>query len=244
MTDAEIPPRDRAVGRPAGCLPSSWRSSFATAALPVHRRPRHRRAAGRGRREAAGFPPIDVSPDLVLLVLLPGLVFEAAYRLRIAELRRWIGGLVLLAVPGVLISAAVVAVVLNARDRAAARALVHRRCHGVGDRSGGRRGDLQAPARPDRPRDDGRRREPPQRRHWARPVRDRRRGGRTRRWTRRARSFPSCRDRGHQRRDRRRDRVPGVPSHGSGRRPPDRVDCHSRARLRELPVADHFGFSG
>jgi CPA1 family monovalent cation:H+ antiporter len=57
---------------------------------------------------AAGFPPIDVSPDLVLLVLLPGLVFEAAYRLRVAELRRWIGGLVLLAIPGVLISAAVV----------------------------------------------------------------------------------------------------------------------------------------
>src|SRR6476469_91962 len=61
---------------------------------------------------AAGFPPIDVSPDLVLLVLLPGLVFEAAYRLRIAELRRWFGGLVLLAIPGVLISAAIVAVVL------------------------------------------------------------------------------------------------------------------------------------
>src|SRR6476469_9657088 len=61
---------------------------------------------------AAGFPPIDVSPDLVLLVLLPGLVFEAAYRLRIAELRRWLGGLVLLAIPGVLISAAIVAVVL------------------------------------------------------------------------------------------------------------------------------------
>jgi CPA1 family monovalent cation:H+ antiporter len=62
---------------------------------------------------AAGFPPKDVSPDLVLLVLLPGLVFEAAYRLRIAELRRWVVGLGLLAIPGVLISAAVVAVVLN-----------------------------------------------------------------------------------------------------------------------------------
>ncbi len=61
----------------------------------------------------AGYPPIEVSPELVLLVLLPGLVFEAAYRLRIAELRRWFGGLVLLAVPGVLISAAIVAVVLN-----------------------------------------------------------------------------------------------------------------------------------
>ena len=62
---------------------------------------------------AAGYPGVDVPPELVLLVLLPGLVFEAAYRLRIAELRRWFGGLALLAVPGVLISAAVVAVVLN-----------------------------------------------------------------------------------------------------------------------------------
>ena len=62
---------------------------------------------------AAGFAPIDVSPELVLLVLLPGLVFEAAYRLRIVELRRWFGGLALLAVPGVLISAAIVAIVLN-----------------------------------------------------------------------------------------------------------------------------------
>src|SRR6266576_5637184 len=62
---------------------------------------------------AAGYPSLDISPDLVLLVLLPGLVFEAAYRLRIAELRRWFGGLALLAVPGVLISAAIVAVVLT-----------------------------------------------------------------------------------------------------------------------------------
>ena len=62
---------------------------------------------------AAGIPSVDVSPDIVLLVLLPGLVFEAAYRLRIAELRRWFGGLALLAVPGVLISAAIVAFVLN-----------------------------------------------------------------------------------------------------------------------------------
>ena len=61
-----------------------------------------------------GYPPVDVSPELVLLVLLPGLVFEAAYRLRIVELRRWFGGLLLLAIPGVVISAAVVALVLSA----------------------------------------------------------------------------------------------------------------------------------
>jgi len=61
---------------------------------------------------AAGFPAVAVSPEVVLVVLLPGLVFEAAYRLRVAELRRWFGGLALLAVPGVLISAAVVAIAL------------------------------------------------------------------------------------------------------------------------------------
>ena len=94
-------------------MPPSSRSSFGGCALPytvalVIAGLLVGLAAG-----AAGFPPIDVSPDLVLLVLLPGLVFEAAYRLRIAELRRWFGGLVLLAIPGVLISAAIVAVVLT-----------------------------------------------------------------------------------------------------------------------------------
>ena len=46
-------------------------------------------------------------------MLLPGLVFEAGYRLRFAELRRWFGGLALLAIPGVVISAGIVAIVLN-----------------------------------------------------------------------------------------------------------------------------------
>ena len=62
---------------------------------------------------AFGYPGINIPPELVLLVLLPGLVFEAAYRLRLAELRRWFGGLALLAIPGVLISASVVAIILN-----------------------------------------------------------------------------------------------------------------------------------
>jgi CPA1 family monovalent cation:H+ antiporter len=60
-----------------------------------------------------GFGPVVVTPELVLLVLLPGLVFEAAYRLRVDELRRWFGGLILLAIPGVLLSAAIVAVTLS-----------------------------------------------------------------------------------------------------------------------------------
>jgi CPA1 family monovalent cation:H+ antiporter len=61
------------------------------------------------------LPPgaIQVTPELVLLVLVPGLVFEAALRLELPELRRTFGWLVLLAAPGVLLSALVVAVVLN-----------------------------------------------------------------------------------------------------------------------------------
>jgi CPA1 family monovalent cation:H+ antiporter len=56
---------------------------------------------------------IEVSPGLAVALLLPGLVFEAAYRLDGDELRRTFGSVALLAVPGVLITAGVVAVVLN-----------------------------------------------------------------------------------------------------------------------------------
>src|SRR6187551_1171897 len=55
---------------------------------------------------------IEVSPEIVLLVLLPGLVFEAALRIDIDDFRRTFGGVVLLAAPGVLVSAAIVAAVL------------------------------------------------------------------------------------------------------------------------------------
>lgn len=61
----------------------------------------------------AGVPPLVIDPDLVLIVLLPGLVFEAGYRLRVAELRRWSGALALLAIPGVVISALIVAAALR-----------------------------------------------------------------------------------------------------------------------------------
>jgi CPA1 family monovalent cation:H+ antiporter len=56
---------------------------------------------------------LAISPALAVTILLPGLVFEAAYRLDALELRRTFGGVALLAVPGVIISAAVVAVVLH-----------------------------------------------------------------------------------------------------------------------------------
>ena len=53
-----------------------------------------------------------ITPGLVLIVLVPGLVFEAAYRIDIVELRQTFLGATLLAVPGVLVSAGVVALVL------------------------------------------------------------------------------------------------------------------------------------
>jgi CPA1 family monovalent cation:H+ antiporter len=63
----------------------------------------------------AAFAPsrITVTPDLVLVALLPGLVFEAAFRLHLSDLRDVVGRIGVLAVPGVLIVSLVVAVVLN-----------------------------------------------------------------------------------------------------------------------------------
>src|SRR5262245_60584327 len=64
---------------------------------------------------AGAVLPLDVqvTPEIVLLVLLPGLVFEAALRIDVDDFRRTFGGAVLLAAPGVLISAAIVAEVLT-----------------------------------------------------------------------------------------------------------------------------------
>ena len=57
---------------------------------------------------------IEITPQLVLVVLVPGLVFEAAYRLDVVELRRTFLGVAILAVPGVVISAGAVAIALSA----------------------------------------------------------------------------------------------------------------------------------
>ena len=56
---------------------------------------------------------VDVSPEVILIVFLPGLVFESGYRLDVGELRRTSGAIAFLAVPGVIITAAVVAIVLT-----------------------------------------------------------------------------------------------------------------------------------
>jgi CPA1 family monovalent cation:H+ antiporter len=55
---------------------------------------------------------VDVPPEVILTVFLPGLVFESGYRLDVGELRRTSGAVAFLAVPGVIITAAVVALAL------------------------------------------------------------------------------------------------------------------------------------
>jgi CPA1 family monovalent cation:H+ antiporter len=56
---------------------------------------------------------VDITPQLVLVVLLPALIFEATYRTDFAKLRPSIVGVVLLAGPGVFISAALIAAALH-----------------------------------------------------------------------------------------------------------------------------------
>jgi len=55
---------------------------------------------------------LELSPDLLLLLLLPPLLFEAALHLRVSDLRRDIGPVLLLAGPGVLLSTGICAVLL------------------------------------------------------------------------------------------------------------------------------------
>ncbi len=56
---------------------------------------------------------LTISPDVVLTALVPGLVFEAAFRLHLSDLRSIVGHTVLLAIPGVLLVAGIVATVLH-----------------------------------------------------------------------------------------------------------------------------------
>jgi CPA1 family monovalent cation:H+ antiporter len=56
---------------------------------------------------------LPVSPHLLLAIVLPGLVFEAAFRTEIEVLRPAAAGVLLLAIPGVVVVAAIVALVLS-----------------------------------------------------------------------------------------------------------------------------------
>ena len=55
---------------------------------------------------------VQITPQLVLVVLLPALIFEASYRTDFGKLRPSLAGVALLAGPGVLISAALIAAAL------------------------------------------------------------------------------------------------------------------------------------
>ncbi len=55
---------------------------------------------------------VAITPEIVLVVLLPGLVFEAAYRIEYWRLRASLPGIALLAGPGVVVSALLIAAFL------------------------------------------------------------------------------------------------------------------------------------
>ncbi len=63
----------------------------------------------------AFFQPlqVEITPQLVLVVLLPALIFEASYQTNFEKLRPSLGGVALLAGPGVFISAALIAAALH-----------------------------------------------------------------------------------------------------------------------------------
>jgi CPA1 family monovalent cation:H+ antiporter len=56
---------------------------------------------------------VEITPELVLVVLLPALIFEASYQTDFAKLRPSLGGVALLAGPGVFVSAALIALALH-----------------------------------------------------------------------------------------------------------------------------------
>ena len=101
--------------------------------------------------------PLDVTPELVLIVLVPGLVFEAAYRLRLHRAPPTFLGVAMLAIPGVLVSAAVVAFALSATGLDLSTG-VHRRVPSCRRRTrcrSSRRSGAWGPAPPGDPRRGG-----------------------------------------------------------------------------------------
>jgi CPA1 family monovalent cation:H+ antiporter len=56
---------------------------------------------------------IELEPDLILLIFLPGLLFEASYHIDLTLLRANLRSILLLAIPGVLISTVIVGLIVN-----------------------------------------------------------------------------------------------------------------------------------
>ncbi len=60
----------------------------------------------------AVFSSVELTPDLVLFVFIPTLIFESAFGLDARQLRRNLGPVVALAVPGLLLSTAIIAAIM------------------------------------------------------------------------------------------------------------------------------------
>ncbi len=59
------------------------------------------------------LPPVHISPDLILLIFLPALLFEAAWNLKLSHLRENLLPILTLATAGVGVSVAVIGLVLR-----------------------------------------------------------------------------------------------------------------------------------
>lgn len=59
------------------------------------------------------LPVVHISPELILLIFLPALLFEAAWNLKLEHLRENLWPILLMAVPGVSISVAIIGVILH-----------------------------------------------------------------------------------------------------------------------------------
>lgn len=99
-------------------MPADRSNRLSTLAVAIHSRlplPLSTVLVIVGLAAATAFPLLRqlVTPDLLLSVLIPGLVFAAAYAIDWSDLRPVLMALVGLAIPGVLFSALVVAVLLH-----------------------------------------------------------------------------------------------------------------------------------
>jgi len=56
---------------------------------------------------------IELEPELILLIFLPGLLFEASYHIDLTLLRANLRSILLLAIPGVLVSTIIVGLIVN-----------------------------------------------------------------------------------------------------------------------------------
>ena len=147
-------------------------------------------SAGSGWRSLPAIPDVELDPELVLIVILPPLLYAAAFFTPLRELRRNVRAISLLAVGLVL---ATMVGVARRRPRGARLRLgagVRARRDRLPHRSGRRDRDRAPARRPGADRDDRRGREPDQRRH--RPGRLQVRGRRGRHRQLQPRSRPAA----------------------------------------------------